>query len=72
MVSFLFCTIILLTVNSQEPTKKQKKERKEQVPAHVYDTTTVSVAKRAADTLYMEQSIVLNKLDSLIQEKQKK
>lgn len=62
--------IISLTATSQEPTEKQKKGKA--VSPNVVDTVTVSRSERVADTLYLEQSIVLNKLDSLIQEKQKK
>ena len=61
-------SICALTI-SQEPTSKQKK--KEQ-PTHyqgvVYDTV---IAEQFPDTIHMKQSIVLDRLDSLINEKQK-
>lgn len=65
--------MIISLAAAQEPAKKTKKEKKQEPKsANVIDTITVSKVERAADTLYLEQSIVLNKLDSLIQEKQKK
>jgi len=63
--------MIISFMAGQEPAKKIKK-KKDQPPAVVVDTITVSTVERAADTIYLEQSIVLDKLDSLIQEKQKK
>jgi len=68
LMAVLF-SICALTI-SQEPTKENKRRAK-QAPAKVIVDTTTTVS-RPADTLYLEQSIVLNKLDSLIQEKQKK
>lgn len=60
-------TLILIVSKGQEPEKKQQP---------VQDTTVVQierhVAERPADTLYLKQSLAMDKLDSLIQEKQKK
>lgn len=60
--------ILSLTAVSQEPAAK-KKEKPTHASMIVQDTTIVT---READSLYVKQSIVMNRLDSLIQEKQKK
>lgn len=65
-MAVLLC-IFSLMMTGQEPTKKQKKQQPVKI---IVDTTVIS--ERAADTIFMKQSIALNELDSLIQEKQKK
>ena len=63
--------ICSLTAISQEPkTKKQEKKQEPEKAAFAVPDTTK--AERPADTLYLEQAKVLNKLDSMINEKQKK
>ena len=69
-LTVVLLSICALTVISQEPTEKNKKRAKQPSAKIVVDTTATSV--RAADTLYLEQSLALDELDSLIQEKQKK
>ena len=63
----LFFAFLSLTLISQEPTKKQLKQREHNV---VVDTTVVS--ERVPDTLLLEQKELNMKLDSLYREKSKK
>ena len=58
---------MIILLPGQDPEKKSKKPQSAKI---IVDTTIVS--ERAADTIYMEQTKVISKLDSLIQEKQKK
>ena len=58
---------LTLTSNSQDP-KVEKKKRK-QNPANVVDTTTYTVSR---DTLYFQQKMRGDELDSMILEKQKR
>jgi hypothetical protein len=58
-------------LSSQEPTKKQLRERERQEQHNiVFDTVVVS--SRGFDTLMMEQTELNMKLDSLYKEKLKK
>lgn len=63
-------SICAMTLNSQEPDNKRK-AKKEQLPVRAFSDTTI-VNEHKADTLYLKQSVHMNALDSLIQEKQKK
>jgi len=56
-----------LTLNSQDP-KTEKKKRK-QSPVHVVDTATYTITR---DTLYFQQVVRGDELDSMILEKQKR
>lgn len=51
----------------QEPDHKQKKAKK---PVRVFVDTTI-VNERFADTIYLQQSLAINILDSLIKEQKK-
>jgi hypothetical protein len=67
-VLFFICSLL---IQGQEPTKKQRKEKAAAPPMKtIVDTTTVS-RRAPADTLLLEQSIAIDKLDSLILEKKK-
>ena len=58
--------IILLLVAQEPETQKINKKRVQSLRV-IVDTTTVSV--RPADSIYLEQKIMMNKLDSLIEMK---
>lgn len=55
--------IILLSAQDKPKSRKIKE-------SVVVDTVTIVI--READTLYLQQSIILNKLDSLIKEQKEK
>ena len=66
------CAMILM---GQEPTKKQKKEKQDEVvPAHVIDTVTVSTATREPipDSIHVVQEKALEELDDILEKKKKK
>lgn len=65
VVLFSICALTI----SQEPAKEKKKDKPTHFQGTVQDTTA---SERLPDTLYMKQSIALDRLDSLIQKKQKK
>ena len=64
MVAFLLG--LSTALGSQEPTKEQKKEGK----SVVVDTITFAV--REVDSIYLKQSLAMDKLDSLLIEQKKK
>ena len=60
-------SIFGLILNSQDP--EQEKKKRNQKPQNVVDTTTHTVTR---DTLYMQQKVRGDVLDSMILEKQKR
>jgi len=66
-----FFAFLSLTLISQEPTKKQLKEREKQQQHNVVFDTVIIVT-RSPDTLMLEQMKLNMKLDSLYKEKAKK
>ena len=69
LTAVLLCLWSLIVI-SQEPTKENRKRAQQQPYKVVLDTTVT--ASRSADTLYLQQSLHLDRLDSLILEKQKR
>ena len=67
-LTVVFLCIFSLIAISQEPANKKKAKNE---PVKIIVDTTV-VVERKADTLYLKQSLVMDGLDSLIQEKQNK
>ena len=59
---------MIILLPGQEP--KKKKPRKQEPVSAVSDTTIVN--ERKADSIYLKQSVHMEKLDSIINEKQKK
>ena len=59
LMAGLLLTLILIVGSSQDPPNKVKVD-------------TVTISERKADTLYLEQSMAVDILDSIIIEKRKK
>ena len=61
---------MIISLLAQEPEQKKAPSTKEQnqMGKKFIDTTTVSKAERPVDSLYFEQTKILNKLDLKIKE----